>query len=47
MKYTLFLSCIRGFEDNCASDIKKLGIEDILTEDGGIQFYGNVAECSL
>ena len=26
MKYTLFLSCINGFEDNCISDIKKLGI---------------------
>ena len=28
MKYTLFLSCIRGFEEYCKQELKDLGIEE-------------------
>ena len=44
MKYTLFLSCINGFEDNCISDIEKLGIKEITAHDGGIEFHGDLAD---
>jgi len=44
MKYTLFLSCIRGFEDNCKQDIEQHGIEDVSIADGGIQFTGVLSD---
>ena len=42
MKYTLFLSCINGFEDNCLSDIKKFNIKNNIPYDGGIEFQGSL-----
>ena len=42
MKYTLFLSCIRGLEDNCKKDIEKMGLKEISTQDGGVSFSGQI-----
>ena len=44
MKYTLFLSCINGFEDNCISDIKNINIEKYIKYDGGLEFTGNLED---
>ena len=40
MKYTLFLSCINGFEDNIILELNHLGIKKIIKYDGGIEFDG-------
>ena len=44
MKYTLFLSCIRGFEDNCKKDLEQQGIQDTSIQDGGVLFTGILAD---
>ena len=42
MKYTLFLSCIRGLEDNCKKEIEEIGIQKISIQAGGILFEGQI-----
>ena len=42
MKYTLFLSCIRGLEDNCKKDIEEIGIQKVSIQDGGVLFKGQI-----
>ena len=44
MKYTLFLSCIRGFEEYCKQELQDLGIEEPVSVDGGIQFNGDLSD---
>ena len=44
MKYTLFLSCINGFENNCISDMKELGIKEIKKSNGGVEFHGDLED---
>ena len=44
MKYTLFLSCIRGFENNCKKDIEKLGIKEIKTQANSGQLNYNLGK---
>ena len=47
MKYTLFLSCINGFEHNCICDLKRVGITKHNKYDGGIEFEGNLKKIYL
>ena len=44
MEYTLFLSCIRGFEKNCEKELKELKIKNILLQDGGVVFSGDLTD---
>ena len=42
MKYTLFLSCINGFEDNCIDDLQNNEIVEYKKYAGGIEFKGSL-----
>ena len=44
MKYTLFLSCISGFEHYCQNEVENLDIKNITSLDGGVQFKGDLED---
>lgn len=44
MEYTLFLSCIRGFENFCKEELENMGIKKPIPVDGGIQFNGKLSD---
>ena len=44
MEYTLFLTCIRGFEEYSKKELQDMGIKNCIKVDGGIQFKGNLAD---
>ena len=44
MKYTLFLSCIRGYENICADDLATIGVSQTRVREGGVELSGNLED---
>ena len=44
MEYTLFLSCIRGFEQYCKKELEDIGIKNPDSLEGGIHFKGSLSD---